>query len=577
MADTTKRLSRVLTDLHHGGRAVAGADPGVADAATNDKVALNYVVENPEPPLEEISTPFNYLFGDLKDAYPDNHLPVEPSSAVVTALKALGSAMVDAPPDGDPNSTIPPVYTYWGQFLDHDITANTDRNDVVGIEGDPLTPIEPFLVPGTLRNLREPALNLDSVYGNGPDAPHDTDDKEVPYDGIELEVGDLTVLGIPVFAAVPGADLPRVTATGKARIGDSRNDENLIVAQLHLAFLRFHNKAVEWVRTNQPEITVDSEVFERARELTRWHYQWIVVHDFLRRIAKGSVVDELLANPVADKVTQTRPDGTTEVFMPLEHSVAAYRFGHSMVRAAYDHNENFGRPLTGDDPDPLNPNRATFEQEFQFTGNNVIQGDGAGPGEFAFATLPDNWPIRWTRFTDADKPDRVARKIDTHLAPPLKDLLNEGNTDENGGPLPVRESRILKRLAVRNLLRGYRLGIPTGQAVAAALGVTPLTEEELLSGDQGVTDALIDGGFVDAAPLWFYVLKEAAVQEDGERLGEVGSRIICTTIIGQIQADPGSFLNASGGWTVANGVKLSNGGGEVGTIKAFLQFAGVQI
>ncbi len=101
-----------------------------------------------------------------------------------------------------PNSTIPPVYTYWGQFVDHDVTANTDRNDVVSIVGDPLTPIEPDLVLGTSR--------------------------------------------------LPGADLPRVAATGMARVGDSRKDENLIVAQLHLAFLRFHNAVVDWLVTTSP-------------------------------------------------------------------------------------------------------------------------------------------------------------------------------------------------------------------------------------------------------------------------------------------------------------------------------------
>jgi hypothetical protein len=264
-----------------------------------------------------------------------------------------------------------------------------------------------------------------------------------------------------------------------------------------------------------------------------------------------------------------------KVFMPLEHSVAAYRFGHSMVRAAYDHNENFGRQLDGTErPTPV---RATFEQEFQFTGNNVIKGAGADPNEFEFTTLPDNWPIRWTRFTDGDQPDRFARKIDTHLAPPLKDLTNEGK-DENGVDLvDVRVRRILKRLAVRNLLRGYRLAIPTGQAVAGAAGVTPLTEAQLLEGDQGVADALVDGGFLDNTPLWFYVLREAEVTQGGERLGAVGSHIVCTTLIGQIKADPGSYLNKAGGaWSPAEGVKLP-GNREVTTIRDFLEFAGVLI
>ena len=567
MADTPQRLSRVLTDLHHGGRAVAGPDPDpAAELVAGDAAALTEVIRDASPPpLEAISTPFGYLFEGLKKAYPAAHLPVEPARAVVAGLKALGSAMVDAPPDEEPNSPIPPVYTYWGQFVDHDLTANTDRDAVVGIDGDPLTPIEPALVPGTLRNLREPALNLDSVYGNGPGAPDV--DTEVPYNGIKLRTGDLTVLNAPIFAVVPGADLPRVAATGKARVGDSRNDENLIVAQLHLAFLKFHNAAVDWVTANEQHLTDDDARFARARELTRWHYQWIVVEDFLRTVALDSVVDEALALP--EQVVNAKG----KVFMPLEHSVAAYRFGHSMVRAQYDHNENFGRNLDGSEKSP--PVRATFAQLFQFTGNDVIQGADAQPGEFAFATLPDNWPIRWTRFTERDPafPDRFARKIDTHLSPPLTDLSNEGN----GPQFSVRVRRILKRLAVRNLLRGYRLGLPTGQAVASALGVKPLTEAELLDGDQGVADALVDGGFLEATPLWFYVLKEAEVREQGKHLGEVGSRIVCTTIIGQIKADAGSYLNRSGpAWTPADGVTLPSGG-VVNSIKTFLEFAGVQI
>jgi hypothetical protein len=307
--------------------------------------------------------------------------------------------------------------------------------------------------------------------------------------------------------------------------------------------------------------------------LTRWHYQAITVEDFLRTVAQSAVVDDVLANPVAVKVTNAQG----ETFMPLEHSVAAYRFGHSMVRAEYDHNENFGRNEDGTEHSP--PRRATFAEMFQFTGNGVIRVPALLGQPFALPTFPDNWPIRWTRFTDKISlfPDRFARKIDTHLAPPLTDLSNEGKNPDGSDIVDVRVRRILKRLAVRNLLRGYRLGLPTGQAVASALGVTPLTAAELTQGDQGVADALVDGDFVDATPLWFYVLKEAEVRAEGQHLGEVGSRIVCTTSIGQIQADPDSYLNRPGGaWTTAEGVKLL-GGGEVNSIRAFLDFAGVQI
>src|SRR6476660_4938347 len=115
MADPApERLIRVLTNLHHGGRAVSRPETPAGAARTAEAAPLDAVIQEAAPTsLEEISTPFDYLFGELKDEYPAAHLPVEPASTVVAGLKALGSAMVDAPPDAEPNSTIPPVYTYW--------------------------------------------------------------------------------------------------------------------------------------------------------------------------------------------------------------------------------------------------------------------------------------------------------------------------------------------------------------------------------------------------------------------------------------------------------------------------------
>jgi hypothetical protein len=155
-------------------------------------------------------------------------------------------------------------------------------------------------------------------------------------------------------------------------------------------------------------------------------------------------------------------------------------------------------------------------------------------------------------------------------------LSNEGVVD--GVPeVSDRIRRILKRLAVRNLLRGYRLGIPTGQSVARELGIDPLTREQLLtfpdpSSEEAspVDDALVDGGFLEETPLWFYVLKEAEVVERGERLGPVGSRIVTETIIGQLRADPTSFLNM--GWDPSKGVTTDDGQ-PVDKITTFLRFA----
>lgn len=552
---------RVLSDLRHGGHALSEdlykADPMAKSLEGVSPV--DDVLGQPQPPdITTISTPFGYMFVNLRDAYPAAHLPQEPPSTVVTALKALGTAMAEpAPADPASNSTIPPVYTYLGQFVDHDLTANTDRDSDIGIIDNALTPLPPDEVVSALHNLRQPALNLDSLYGNGPHAPNMAE--EVPYTGIKFDIGPLASVPPQFGSPVPGADLPRFAAphvkAQKARIGDGRNDENLIVAQLHVGFLKFHNAVVDWVRINDPQAD-DDATFERAKQLVQWHYQTAVVNDFLKTIAKPTVVDAVLAGQ--DLIFAPTAQN---VFMPLEFSVAAFRFGHSMVRSGYDHNENFGEPNG-------NPNNqrgfATFDELFEFTGNGGLRG---------LPTLPSNWPIRWERFTNPapSSPARFARKIDTNLAPPLFDLRNEGRDPA----LPRRIQRIVQRLAVRNLLRGYRLAIPTGQNIAAEIAVAPLTTAQLLSGRPAVRDALIDGGFVEDTPLWFYVLKEAEIQEQGNRLGDVGGRIVAETIIGQLRADESSFLNRQGGaWTPAEGVKLPDGS-EVATIRDLLRFAGV--
>jgi hypothetical protein len=557
--------TRVLTNLNHGGHALSEElfEASPTAEAREDVVRLREVTQN--APVDEAtnddSTPFDYLFVDLADRYPRAHLPIVEPETVVVALKALGSAMIDqgSGVDAEDNSEVPPIYTYWGQFIDHDLTANTDRDTDLSIVDGVFTLERPTEVVRKLRNLRQPALNLDSLYGDGPAASGQPG--AVPYlDGKRLRPGKLTKIN---FGAVPPEldtrDLPRMEApgtkkipTGTALIGDGRNDENLIVAQLHVAFLHFHNKVVDWVEVNEPQAD-DVATFERAQQLVRWHYQWLVVNDFLPQVVVKEAIDAVAGGPL---FTPTAA-GT---YMPLEFSVAAFRFGHSMVRGRYDHNRNFGRPL---EPD----NFATFNQLFAFTGkaSPIFEGRGSD-------TLPDNWPIEWDRFIRDDQapPDRFARKIDTKIALPLHDMLNEGNDPH----LAQRVRSLLKRLAVRNLLRGYKLGIPTGQAVAAALDLPPLTAIQLTSGGSSIlANALADGGLLEATPLWFYILKEAEVG-GGNKLGPVGGRIVAETILGQVRLDPESFENAGAGWTPDLGVKDANDQPLL-EIADLLRFAGV--
>lgn len=565
---------RVITGMRHGGHAITDGAPGAQDAIDAGARPLSEVVQDAEVaktagPAAAVAlagvTDFDYLFPELAGD-PAALLPAgtaEVAATTVAALVALGDAMIEQAPPPPRNAPIPPVHTYWGQFVDHDLTAATDNDSVIGIDVTPLTPMPPADVTALLKNARNPALNLDSVYGDGPFArPPAAGTIAVPYradDRAKLELGTLSATGGVAGVLVPPVadqdrDLPR-DAQRRALIGDGRNDENLVVAQLHVAFLRFHNAAVDWVRTHEPQPAGVGAVFARARDLTRWTYQWLCVHDYLATVLQDGEVDRVLASE-ADPLglaDRARP------YMPLEFSVAAFRFGHSMIRGAYDWNRNFGFPGTVFQP------RASLDLLFQFTGTGGFIGGAT--------TLPDNWPVEWDRFVRLDDlfPVRSARPIDTFLAAPLREMVNQvPPTVPPGSDLEA----LLKHLARRNLLRGFRLGIPTGQAVAGALGIAPLTPAELTDGlDQAVRDALDAGGLVDRTPLWFYVLRESEVRTGGDALGPVGSRIVAETIIGQLRRDPRSYLH-QGGWSPAAGVRLPDGG-AVTSIAAFLRFAGV--
>jgi hypothetical protein len=576
MTENAKTVN-ILRNLRHGGQIVteeASPQESLRLQGSRREAVFEGFKENE---VAEVATPFGYLFDRLAAEFPAHHLPGDPA-AVTAKLKALGEAIIE-PAAANPgalqpagNSTIPPVYTYWGQFIDHDITANTDRkNTVTDVTADVVSPLQPGDVVRHLHNLRQPALNLDSVYGDGPTFPGEEPTAAADfYDGISMRLSKVAfvnddgsaLFGKPVVTPDEAQhDLPR-DAAGPAIIGDGRNDENLVVAQFHTAFLRFHNAVLAQVRGRHPRAKDERMVFDRVSNLVRWHYQWLVVHDFLKTVTLPGVVDKVLLG--GNRLFAPRHG---RVYMPLEFSVASYRFGHSMVRGEYDFNENFGR---NSDSTHRNLPSAGFNLIFAFTGS-------AQPAPFNGGTkvLPANWVIDWNRFVDKGDslPDHFTRKIDTQLAIPLFDMVNQVSPEDQG--LSDLIKNVLKKLALRNLLRGYQLAIPTGQAIATALGVTPLTEDQLKQGNSdALNQALADGGFLTATPLWFYVLKEAEVTANGNSLGLVGSTIVAETLVGQIRNDPHSYLNHHGGWSPEKGVLLPNDEPIV-TIKDLFTFAGV--
>jgi hypothetical protein len=366
------------------------------------------------------------------------------------------------------NPDIPAGDTFLGQFIDHDMTL--DRTPM---------PAQQMDLKG-LTNFDSPYFDLASVYGRGPAA----DPGLYAPDGKHLRV---------VRNADGVDDLPR-RADGTAIIGDARNDENLILAQLHLLFLQFHNRCLD--------IGLASTLAD-AQRLTRWHFQWVIVHDFLTAVAGPDVVARFLkGTPPKVKNEFYKPGDTARPMMPIEYSVAAYRFGHSMVRAGYALNAAGDAPMF----DPVNPDLR-----------------GSRP-------LPAALQIQWWRFFpiagQPAGPRNQARLIDGKLAIPLLNLP------------PTVISDPMVSLAERNLIRGKRLGLPAGQDVARAMGLIPLTNLELGVPDPG------NPGWAGKAPLWFYILREAEIRESGRRLGPVGGRLITEVILGILNCDKGSYLNA---------------------------------
>jgi hypothetical protein len=360
-----------------------------------------------------------------------------------------------------------------------------------------------------------------------------------------------------------------------------------VVAQFHVAMLRFHNAVVDWLnfKNPQPKEGSTDELFEDSRRIVRWTFQWLVVNDFLKTLLDPVVVDKVLAGGAelyrkGLDGSKKRDKGNDVPYMPLEFSVAAYRFGHSMIRDGYDYNRNFGNKPDGS-PGFVRP-FATLVNFFEFTGKSPAANpaDPSVRGPFRGGNvLPHNWIIEWDRFDGSSPgPGRVARKIDTRLAPTLGDLPNEGNDLSDA---PFKE--LLKHLAQRNLRRGYQLSLPTGQAMALAPGVKPLSPDELdQNGTEAMKQALGQGGFFERTPLWFYVLKEAEVRGEGNRLGEVGSRIVAETIIGVLFADPESYLSNDPGWDPSKPVPESGGplklkdGRMIAKIGDLFEFAGVK-
>jgi hypothetical protein len=442
-------------------------------------------------------------FGRMFDLPPLTILP--------SHLKALGAQEDDQGNDGpmnggttsDRTTSVGVGDVFFGQFIDHDITLDT------------VTSLSSTVEPTAIRNSRTPALDLDNIYGAGPEAHPYLYHNEGDYQGVKLFTG----ADIENATVLEQHDLVR-SIHGRAIIGDPRNDENRVVSQLQLGMINFHNHIAEHVYAESGNKTKGKELYEEARQLAMWHYQWVVIHDFLVKMCGYAVVTDILGS---GRKYYNASYG--DPYIPVEFSVAAYRFGHSMIPQKIQ----------------IQKNKSALE----------LFGTLLGTG---FTPLSDEKAIvDWLELVDsnAGRQVQMAEKLDTKLA---KDLLK----------LPFIPNTDIQSLATRNLLRGQAFLLPSGENIAKAM---ERDESEIDMISQKAK--LIAGSQIDlnsGTPLWFYILTEAETIgretsansfDKGEGLGPVGARIVAETLIGLIELDTHSYLSVNRNWEPADGVGVA--------------------
>lgn len=527
-------------------------------------------------------------------------LPLRKKIYLTSLLYDLALVMKSAPDgvhdgaDPEENLWMPAGYTYFGQFIDHDLTFDNTSS---------LNPHDLGMKNRQPSNLRTPRFDLDSVYGDGPDAQpfmYDNDGASLLFkDGDVNKTGD--------FPGQANQDLLR-SPKGRAIIGDKRNDENVIVGQIQLVFVRYHNAVVKKLQTGDPTLT-GTALFEKARNEVRWTYQKLVLKDFLPRIVQAAVFQDLQEAKSTAERAQLYALYTEDkrANLPREFVVAAYRFGHSAVRQGYRLN-----PMTMKNIFPGSDEPAADGSLLGFKpllNTHVIDDFGR-----FFPNTPPAPPVDPVpqRVAGEGPILQFAYKLDTNIVDPLGVLpgnvlptspikggaLEEAKEAIAPLPLPVPDR---PSLALLNLLRGNIYRVQGGQEIARVLRSKGLDAQELTpaqlvirtllrkdpDADGSTTNiynfvpiASIAPEFQKDTPLWVYILAEAQAPiadyfqdlklfPKGEfpetellngvgartQLGWVGGRIVSEVFYGLLDSDDQSYINAAPtGWEPMLGV-----------------------
>jgi hypothetical protein len=317
--------------------------------------------------------------------------------------------------DCEGDATIEAGWPFFGQYVAHDLTA--DRS-----------PLRTHADLGSLRNMRAPRANLESLYGGGPAGSPYLYQRDEPAKLLEDE-----------------GDVPR-NREGLALVGDPRNDVHVFMSQMQVAFIRAHNLIVDRLREDGAR---EGEVFDEARRSLSWHYQWLIINEFLPSLVGSELVAELLA----DGPRVYRPEGAP--YIPVEFADAAYRYGHSQIRQLYRLQHD--GPLLPVFPDLI----------------------GFGP----IAGRSVDWALMFD--VPGRQPAQRAKPIDGQIPRSLIELPHAitGAVDDDA----------YRSLAARDLERGQGTGLPAGEDVAHLLGADVLDEEEI---------GLQKHGWTGKTPLW---------------------------------------------------------------------------
>lgn len=387
-------------------------------------------------------------------------------------------------------------YTYFGQFIDHDLTEDRTPLRLAGL-----------MEPQNTENCRTPWLDLGSLYGHGPGCPAYRD----LYEADEI----CFRLGAPL---IDGQTFDVPLKDGNPLLADQRNSENVILRQIHAMFLKLHNlaaielKATFWSASPR-------QLFEKARERVRWQYQWLVRHDYLRRLCNQTVYEDVVLNG------NRRIDWTDGFSIPIEFSQAAFRFGHSMVRAKYNLN--------------------TAAQEVPLSDLFAAGKKGA---------LDPQLAVSWNDFFEGHE---TSMRIDTCVVPPLFKLPDEDISRFVDSLAPHSTNA----LPLRTLLRGAASRLPTGQQVRGELCPEAIISQPIVvSGHPYDPWAILKKlGLADHTPLWYYILLEAEIDENGLRLGRLGSRLVLEVVEASLRDDDESFVSCAGSKWVPPPWKLPDG------------------